>query len=470
VRTGGGKLPSGVQLSAGRDRVMAAISTHAVDFPDLSPSMLNEKGLSGRDAALMHAMYDAAIRRWTTLEWLLSVAAGRDVRELEPAVRAGLLVGAAQLLILDRIPDHAAIDESVEWLKHIKGKGAAGLANAVLRKVGRLRQMNEAGERVYRSAWTGRLDEIPLEDGRALALTASVLPDEWAVRAAVATGVSSWLIRRWEKQHGADAARRIALHGVGGTPVIVNATCAERPVDFPLAAGGALTLRKHTAAGHFVVEGPREGLVSFLESRRDVWVQDPSSSAAVESIRDLRPGVVVDLCAGQGTKTRQLAAVFAHAKVFATDVDERRFVMLREQFVGHDRVSVVPPDQIAAEIARAGGADLILLDVPCSNTGVLARRVEARHRAGDEQLARLSEIQAGIVESAARMLKAGGAILYATCSIENEENGAIVRRAVSKFGCVLSHERSDQPTGGPGSAATEHRDGSYSALLTFTGS
>lgn len=448
---------------------MSAVASHVLDFPDLSPIVPMDRGLTGRDAALMHAMYDAAIRRWTTLEWLASVAAGRDVRGLEPPVRAGLLVGAAQLVLLDRIPDHAAIDESVEWVKQVKGKGAAGLVNAVLRKVGRLRQVDGQGERVHRSAWTGRLDEIPLADGRALALAGSVMPEEWAVRAAVATGISSWLVKRWEKQHGAEQARRIALHGVGMTPVIVNATCAEKPVDFPLAAGGSLTLHRHAAAGHFVVEGPREGLIQFLDARRDVWVQDPSSSAAIESVKSLTPGVVVDLCAGQGTKTRQLAAVFAGAKVLATDVDERRFQTLREQFAGHPRVSVVAPDLIENAARGLGGADLVLLDVPCSNTGVLARRVEARHRAGEEQLRRLAEIQAGIVDRAAGMLRPGGAILYATCSIENEENGAIVRRAVSKHGCILSHERSGIPSGGPGAPAVEHRDGSYSALLTFAG-
>ncbi len=443
---------------------MAALAHHAGDFPDLAALTLPEQGLAGRDAALMHAIYDAAVRRWSTMEWLISVAAGRDARDLDPFVRAGLLAGAAQLLLLDRIPDHAAIDESVEWVKSARGKGAGGVVNAVLRKLCRLRVTNAAGERETRDQWTGRRDEIPLADGRALVLADQVLPEEGPELIAIATGVSSWLVRRWGKSFGRPEATRIAWHSVAGPPVIINASLAKEPVEFPLAAGGLLVLQRHTRAGHFCVEGPREALVQLLEQRRDLWVQDPSSSAAIESISDLRPSLVIDLCAGQGTKTRQLARTFPEARILATDTDTRRFETLSAEFAGSSQVRVVRSDEV--EGLASGQADLVLLDVPCSNTGVLSRRIEARLRAGEDQLARLSSLQGEIMARAAGLISRMGTILYATCSIEAEENEQQMSQAIRRHGLVVSRQRRSLPTGGPGKAGVEHSDGSYSAVLS----
>lgn len=458
-----GRTPSKSDQS-GRGRVMAVLAEHAAAFPDLVPATLPERGLAGRDAALMHAIYDTAVRRWTTLEWMLCVCASRDVRELEPCVRAGLLAGAAQLMLLDRIPDHAAIDESVEWVKGARGKGAGGVVNAVLRKLSRLRSGGAEGEREIRPSWSKRRDEIPLADGRALGLVAPAFPEDHRARVAIATGISTWLYGRWCSQHGEAEACRIAVHALSAPPVIINASMARESVEFPVAGGGALLLSRHSAPGHFCVEGPREALVMLLEGRKDLWVQDPSSSAAIESVRDLRPGLIVDLCAGQGTKTRQLAATFPGAKIVATDTDRRRFATLEEEFAGSDQVSVVGMDAVDRVVGQK--ADLVLLDVPCSNTGVLGRRVEARHRAGPEQIRRLSELQGEIFDRSTALVSRTGAILYATCSIEAEENERLVALATSRHGCPVSRERKQLPSGGEGKSPTQYTDGSFSAMVT----
>ncbi|GMV27064.1 MAG: ribosomal RNA small subunit methyltransferase B [Phycisphaerae bacterium] len=445
---------------------MSALAQHCLDFPDLSAVTLDEAGLSDRDAAFMHAVYDAAVRRWSTLEWIVSRAGGRESSQLDPVTRAGLLAGSAQLLLLDRVPDHAAIDRSVEWVKQTKGRGASGLVNAVLRKVAASRARADDGFRLFRDRWSNRRDEIPLGDGRALILKGDILPQDNARRAAVATSVSQWLVERWSDRLGLEEAGRIAWHSIGPAPVILNAAHAAGPVEFPVAAGGSLVLRKHDRPGHLCVEGPRAALVGYLESRSDVWVQDPSSSEAVESVSDLSPSLVVDLCAGQGTKTRQLAATFPRSRIVATDVDARRLATLRKVTAGMERVQTV--DSCDVEAVARGRADLVLLDVPCSNSGVLARRIEARHRAGPEQLARLTQIQEAILDRAVSLCSPGGFILYSTCSIEEEENQAAVRSAAQRHSLVASRVRRTLPGGGPGAAETAYRDGSFSAVLGRT--
>lgn len=450
-------------METGRDRVTDRIRGLCQAFPDLSPDPLDESDLEPRDAALMHAIYDAAVRRWTTLEWITSVAASRDTAGLDPEIRAGLLVGSAQLLLLDRIPDHAAINESVEWVKARKGRGASGLVNAVLRRVCAARQTGGGNERHRRESWTGRRDEIPLPDGRAMALTGDFLPEDDDRRVSVATGVSLWLVKRWRQRAGFEQARRRAWGTLSAAPVIVNASLATVPVEFPLAEGGAIELTRHDQPGHYCVTGPREALIRLLGNRTDLWVQDPSSSAAVDSVRDLEPHLVVDLCAGRGTKTRQLAAAFPECRIVATDTDPRRFETLARHFDRHPRVVVVPAGRVEEVVDRS--ADLVLIDVPCSNTGVLSRRIEARHRAGPEQVSRLVDLQRRLVRRAAELVRGGGGILYATCSLEPEENQELVG-AAEFSGFALTRERWSEPSGGPGRPPTEHRDGSYSAVLT----
>jgi 16S rRNA (cytosine967-C5)-methyltransferase len=212
-----------------------------------------------------------------------------------------------------------------------------------------------------------------------------------------------------------------------------------------------------------VASGARAWLTALLSARSDVWVQDPASSRALADIAGLSPGVILDLCAGQGTKTRQLSALFPNARIFASDPDGSRSQVLRQVFAGSARVKVVPPQEIRE--TQEGKADLILLDVPCSNTGVLARRTEAKYRAGPAQLSRLAAIQQRIVADAAPLLSPRGMVLYSTCSLDEEENRTIASSG-EKFGLRIQRETLTLPAGRPGGEASDYHDGSYSALLS----
>ena len=118
-------------------------------------------------------------------------------------------------------------------------------------------------------------------------------------------------------------------------------------------------------------------LRDVLDRHPDALVQDPTTSGAVRRTMGLSPGTILDYCAGRGTKTRQLAAVHPEARIIATDVDEVRFDALVELAADSPRIDVVEPDEARAMV---GQIDLLVLDVPCSNTGVLPRRPEARLR------------------------------------------------------------------------------------------
>lgn len=417
--------------------------------------------LSDLDRAFAHAIYDAVVRRWLTLEFLIQRSLTQQFSELEPRLKAVLLAASAQILFMDKVPTHSAINHAVEWAKRVIRPGAGAFANAVLRKVALLKPEEGAARR---ERYTDLRDELPMPDGSAMTLTEACLPENDMQRLAVATSHPIGLLRHWLNV-GAPIreVRRLALHSIVRPPTILNTAY----IRAPLPASGH-TLVPHELPGSHVSMGSGAELAALLSIRTDLWVQDPASSLAVKSIAHLRPSLILDLCAGQGTKTRQLAATFPNAKVVATDVDATRFGRLQRAFGGSAQVSVLAPKDIRAKFI--GKADLILLDVPCSNTGVLARRPEARYRFDIEHLNAVQDTQKQIIADAMLLLlnqspSSRGKILYSTCSLEQEENQKQAAWADKWHKLGVSREHRHLPTGEPGDPAHRYTDGSFAALL-----
>lgn len=429
---------------------MAALTTQLNRYPDLSLNILDTGGLDERDAAFAHALYDTVIRRWLTLTFLIDRQLLRPEDPPPPKPAAALLAGAAQILLLDKVPVHAAVDTSVEWVKRSGGDGPSRLVNAVLRG---LTSLIPAAGKERRPTYSDARDELPMPDGSALVLAEPVLPTDPLSRLAVATSTPIELLRSWSKNRSLREARRLALHGLVQPPTILNT------------AHSASTLPSvctpHTLPGHHVWNGPREALVALLRDRRDVWVQDPGSSLAIASSSDAKPSLIIDPCAGMGTKTRQLAAMFPNARIIATDVDLVRVKTLK-QAVDPERVTVIPYESL---IDYAGQGDLILLDVPCSNTGVLARRVEARYRFDREHLESLTAAQRQIIADSIRLLKRGGRILYSTCSLDPSENQEQAKWTSRWHALRIAREHDRLPEGLPGEPPERYTDGSYAAAL-----
>ncbi|HYE03342.1 MAG TPA: transcription antitermination factor NusB, partial [Phycisphaerales bacterium] len=425
-------------------------------FPDLDLLQLRTAHLDPRDAALAHAIYDAVIRRWITLEFLLARHLSQPIGGLEPRLRAALLVGAAQVLFLDRLPAHAVLNQAVQWAKQRIRPGAGNLVNAVLRRIVELRA---AAGTDSRPTYTGDRDELPRSDGTAVVLAGPVLPEAEEDRLAIATSHPRALIDAWSLALGPAAARRLALHSLARPPNILNTAHARGPLPDAL-------LTPHSIPGHHVFTGSHAELVSLLASRPDVWVQDPASSLAVRSVSGREPALVLDMCAGQGTKTRQLAATFPRARIVATDQDPGRFETLQRVFATEPRVRVLPLPELREHILEQ--ADLILLDVPCSNTAVLARRPEARYRFDTAHLDGLAEIQRQIIADSIPYLSVGPrriGILYSTCSLHPSENDAQAAWAARWHRLTPRGPRLHLPQGGPGEPDHQYTDGSFSVLL-----
>ncbi len=461
----------------GRDTVVLFLNHQVRRYPllDLKPLRLPPEVMP-RDASLAHAIADAAVSRLLTLRGLLQSRLDQGFDGLEAPLRATLLCGAAQLVLLDRVPAYAAIDHCVQWAKVNIRRGAGNLTNAVLRKIAAL--VDHATPR--RPTWTNRRDELPMADGTAIVLRDSVLPEDEVERLGVATSHTRALIRAWVDRLGVPGAMAIAARSLVEPPVTLNVTHVEQDA---IAAFGE-DLRPHAEPGCRLFVGTRESLTDLLSVSPAVWVQDAGSQRPVRTLSamGLKPSLIVDACAGQGTKTRQLTMTFPDAKVITTDADDRRRLILRDVFRDARRVSVVAFDgleeAVAAEPARGkvqnrgqtkgqtasrGGADLVLLDVPCSNTGVLARRPEAKYRFGEVSMKELIDLQQRIIRRGVELLSGDpkAVLAYSTCSIEPAENQDQARWACAELGLELVAEHAIMPS----AAGEAYSDGSYLAVL-----
>lgn len=402
-------------------------------FPDLPLVEPDLEGLSSADARLATAIHRTTIQRWLTLEHLLKRHLKQPPRKMAAETYAILLSGAAQLVFMDRLPAYAVIDESVRLTHAFDVQRTSGVVNAVLRKIA------DAVEGIADEPWIPGSDRLPAGTAsgveRTVKFKANLLPkpDNLLAHLVVATSHPMPLLQRWFKAHGRERATALALHSLLTPPTFVVED--EQPTRW----GGS-----HAELVDWLTEDP---------GRR---VQDPSSLASIAALGglNLQPQTILDLCAGRGTKTRQLQQVFPEAVVTAHDPDDDRRADL-EQI---DGVTVAEPKP--GELF-----DLIVLDVPCSNTGVLARRPGARYRATDANTRSLVELQRQIITRAMAHLAPGGRLLYCTCSIEAPENQDQARWIVEQGqGLAVLKEATILPESGVNQEGDYH-DGSYHAVV-----
>jgi len=326
--------------------------------------------------------------------------------KLDAKVRIALRLGAFQLLFLDRIPAHAAIDESVELTKLAGHRFASGMVNAVLRGIAR-------GE----ASAVGRREET-------------------AAELAPAQAHPEWMVERWVSSYGLDAARAICQHGQEQPATVVRVGSAEVEAEL---VGNRIELERDEmlSTARRVIAGDVAATKAFEEGR--VRMQDPGSQLIGELVACAGGGPgegwrrILDCCAAPGGKTLILAERNPEARIVACEASERRMWELRKRLAGvADRVECQLGN--ATELGEDAAFDLALADVPCSGTGTLGRNPEIRHRLRLEDLTRHSERQKAILGAALRAVRPGGRVVYSTCSLEPEENEQVVTAVVGESG------------------------------------
>jgi 16S rRNA (cytosine967-C5)-methyltransferase len=352
---------------------------------------LDRTPLSPLDRGFFMETFFGVLRQLSALDFLIS-----RLREdhIDLQTRQILRLGLYQIFHL-RTAEHAAVNETVNLADR-----ARGLVNAILRRA--LREKD--------------------------ALTAALA----AAGPAVAQSHPDFLVTRWEAQFGREAMLRLLAWNNTPAEVFARAnTLKVTPGELLRSSPSSEPIPAHPLAlrvRHIPASWLAEGLC---------YVQDPSTLVACDLLAP-RPGeLVLDMCAAPGGKTTYLAALMQNeGRLIACDLYESRVTRLRENLrrlgvrnartLIHDCMTAEPP-------AGLTGFDRILVDAPCSNTGVIRRRVDVRWRLTEEDFLRMPAQQLALLRRAAALLRPGGTLVYSTCSLEPEENDAVVERALAEI-------------------------------------
>lgn len=413
-------------------------------------SAVERHGLEGRDAALLRLIVRTVWRRLGTLRAVVAqVARGKPNADLA----ACLHVGLAQLLFLDRVPEHAAVSETVEVATDFLGQSRARYVNACLRETLRLLERSPSGD--------ARRD-LP---GRDLCFSVPVFRDPaehpllWAEDA---LSIPAPLYRAWCERWGAAEAERLARLFLEEPPLSVRARGDSEELLLELEAESE-TLRPLSVSGSlwlFAPEARAELLRSPLFSSGRLTVQGESAYRAAALLEAQPDEQLLDLCAAPGGKTAVLAE--SGARVWAGDVDADKLALLADTLrrLGlSERVELRLSTDDAA--FREQLFDGVLVDAPCSNTGVLAGRPEARWRYGPQSKRELQELQRRLLRAGANRVRPGGRLVWSTCSIETAENQTQVQaflREHSDWSLETQIDARPDFLGGP-------VDGGYAARL-----
>jgi len=368
------------------------------------------------------------VRNRAAIDAVIEKCSGKSIKRVSKEIVNIIRVGVYELICCPQTAEHAVVNEAVELAKTAGGKKQVGFVNAALRAVQRhIVHRNAALAAAPPRRTLPVTPQIGCQFDIDILPDADKDPDEFFSKA---FSLPKWLVTDWLKEFGLDACRR-ACFGSNRRPRLyvrpntLKTTANELAgvftgagVEFELTEAGMIRLPNPDAVTD--LPGFAEGLFT---------VQDPTAAKAVKLLEPKKEWKILDLCAAPGTKPTQLGeATGAEAAIFATDIDSERSKKVEENIarLGLKSVTVFAYPDLEKICTEHGPFDCILLDVPCSNTGVLARRPEVRHRITPQAVRKLAQIQRRLLDRAAEMVKEAGVMCYSTCSIQSDENTELI--------------------------------------------
>jgi len=383
---------------------------------NLLEAALCESSFPARERAFITNVVNGVIRRKKTLDWLIDSFSPMRRPPSGSILRQILRLSIFQLLYLEKVPPHAVLHQAGELAREDLSSPERAYINALLRKM------------------LKRRDTLPFPS-----------PDDNIRYLSVVHSHPEWLIRRWLKRWDPEAVANLCRSDNAPPPIFirVNRCRIETEELAKKLKKEGVTFSMYKNRTNVLTINPRAPISSLPSFRAGyLQVQDVSSLAVVELL-DPRPGEsVADFCAAPGGKACFIAEKMkGRGKLLAADSSGERLKLLRENFA---RLGVTGAEIIKLNLLKEAArlknfsADKILLDVPCSNTGVLRRRVDARWRIDEGDIGRLAARGLELLIAAAGFLRTGGKVVYSTCSLEGEENEEVVKKFLKiKPGFVL---------------------------------
>ncbi len=394
--------------------------------------LLRARTVSAADRTFATELALGTVRHQRTVNLLLRAVLRKPLRQLPADARLLLQSAVYQILFLDRVPDYAVVSRSVDLMRKGGQGRLAGLANAALRNV--------AGE-LDREAEPAKVTDprrrLAGPRGGVVVLRKPLLPRETVQRLAVACSFPDFLVARWHRRWGEGRTIDVlaALNRPPRTFARVNESRETVEEVLDRLPEPVREQSRTERVNVLDLSGLPYDCLAELLAEGAVTVEDPTAMLPVEALAPEPGHRVLDLCAAPGGKTGYIAERLAgRGDVYALDRPGKRLALLRDTVkrlrLKNARVEANEPNRTAR--LAGDGFDRVLVDVPCTNTGVLNRRAEARWRVKPGSFERLENVQSSLLRQGLDLTCPGGVCVYSTCSIEPEENGERVRRVLAE--------------------------------------
>lgn len=422
---------------------------------DLLDQNLRLSSLAPPDRRLATQLVYGVLRRRGTLDALLRPCINREPRQVEPWLWETLRLGAYQLFLLSHIPPHAALNETVELAAALGQPRAKGFINGVLRAL--LPLLTQEETRACAA------DAVPLANGVYRKLGRAALPEPTGSPVeylAQAFSLPGWLAARWHGRWGWDECVRLGFWFAGPALLTlrINRLHAERN-EFIARNASQSEPGAHPQAVRWHAHMPVTEIPGYAAG--EFVVQDEAAMQVATALAPQPGQRILDLCAAPGGKTTHLAELMNNdGHILACDVDAAKLHALDEtrRRLGLSIIETMVLDDRQNPEPLAGPFDAVLVDVPCSNTGVIGKRPEARWRTKSGDLRHLVALQARLLNLGCDRVRPGGKIIYSTCSIEDEENHQVVESVLRDRPNFALEEQANAVPGRPA-------DGGYWARL-----
>ncbi|MGN1401717.1 MAG: 16S rRNA (cytosine(967)-C(5))-methyltransferase RsmB [Bacillus sp. (in: firmicutes)] len=369
-------------------------------------NVINNHNLSQADSGLLTEITYGTIQRQLTLDYFLSPFLN-NAKKIESWVIHLLRLSVYQMVYLDKIPDHAVINEAVEIAKKRGHKGIAGMVNGVLRNIQR--------------------KGVPSFE----------LIENEEERVSIETSHPLWLVQRWSDQYGIDKTRDMChfnLKAPKQTARVNQAkTTRQALIDRLSSEGYQVQESAEIPDAIICLQGNLAHSKAFKEGL--LTIQDESSMLVAHALGAHRGDQVLDCCAAPGGKSTAIAEKLQNGSVVALDLHKHKVKLIKEQADRLDLPNItttVLDARKARDVFQKEYFDCILVDAPCSGLGVIRRKPDMKYTKTPEDVAHLSDIQYGILSSVADLLKPGGTLVYSTCTIDQKENRGVAERFLAE--------------------------------------
>ena len=374
----------------------------------LSKILRTEK-LSDIDRRFCTELVYGTVKAGVSIDWIISKYINRPLKKIDPKVAAILRVGIYQIFFLDRVPNSAAVNESVEIAKKIN-IGSGKFVNAVLRSA--VREPNKA--------------IFPTGD-TAEAIALSMFHPQW-------------LVERWIEQFGVEQTKAICTADNKEPPLVlrVNILRLSRIEILENLQKQGIDVMPSTLTEEGIICSGAGSLDNLDALQQGLCqVQDESSMLVAHELAPQPGEFVIDCCAAPGGKTTHIAELMKNSgHILAIDIHEHKIKQIKSNAarLGIKIIETFLLDARKIGDEFAGRADRILVDAPCSGLGVLRRKADLRWKKMPNELKELPLLQSEILNSAAQALKSGGTLVYSTCTLEREENEGVIEKFINSHG------------------------------------